>query len=103
MNETAGYGLDAPGVVRNLFLAVGSVPFVIAPAGLPMVIAFAATGAFMASDSKVGKVRLTSGGAIGVDIWQAEDLAGNDARPTVQNAARGGEGARRDLHRGGSR
>ena len=34
--------------------------------------------------------RLTSGRAVGVDLWQAEDLSGNSANATLENARREG-------------
>jgi len=34
--------------------------------------------------------RLTTGSAVGVDIWQAEDLSGNRAEATLENARREG-------------
>src|SRR5436190_5437913 len=34
--------------------------------------------------------RLTTGRATGIDIWQAEDLSGNDFRATLENAQREG-------------
>lgn len=141
------YGIDAPGVVRNLLLggAGGLVLYLLAvvgvvprdgvtfhigeaviglplgtmglSAGLPML----AMGLWMLWSSKFGKVRererlldhltwtgseqvldvgcgrgllligaakrLVRGGkAIGVDIWQAEDLTGNSAAATLGNA-----------------
>ena len=68
------YGLDAPGVVRNLFLAGGAGLLVWAtaaaglwsgePSGIPLSsiglacgVSFAATGAWMVYASKVGKLR----------------------------------------------
>ncbi|HEX4438536.1 MAG TPA: class I SAM-dependent methyltransferase [Thermoanaerobaculia bacterium] len=143
----ADYGLDAPGVVRNLFLvaAAGLVLVVLRAAGIwPGVVRFSlggvkfvfplvtmlewtgagclAMGIWMIRSSRVGKVRdrerlldailwtggesvldigcgrglmligaakrLTpgSGRAVGVDIWQAEDLSGNRPDATLENA-----------------
>jgi ubiquinone/menaquinone biosynthesis C-methylase UbiE len=131
------YGLDAPGVVRNLFLAgaaglalwasvavglwsgrVG--PFLVAPMGLAAGLSLTLTGVWMVWHSKVGKFRsrerlldrlawrgdetaldvgcgrgllLTAaarrvprGKAVGIDIWQAEDLTGNRPEATLENA-----------------
>jgi arsenite methyltransferase len=140
------YGLDAPGVVRNLFLvaAAGLVLSVLRATGVwpgilrlslggltlvfPLATMLAWTGAgclamgiWMVWSSRVGKVRdrerlldalpwsggeraldvgcgrglmlvgaakrLTAGGrAVGVDIWQAEDLSGNRPEATLENA-----------------
>jgi ubiquinone/menaquinone biosynthesis C-methylase UbiE len=131
------YGLDAPGVVRNLFLAGaaglalwGSVavglwsgrigPVLVAPMGLAAGLSLTLTGAWMVWHSKVGKFRsrerlldrlawrgdetaldvgcgrgllLTAaarrvprGKAVGIDIWQAEDLTGNRPEATLENA-----------------
>lgn len=135
------YGLDAPGVVRNLFLAgaAGLLVWVTVVlglwsgtalgvdwrwAGLSCGVAFTATGLFMVWTSKVGKVRtrerlldriawrgdeavldvgcgrglmlvaaarrLKTGKAVGIDIWQEEDLAGNRPEATLENARREG-------------
>ena len=137
------YGLDAPGVVRNLFL-VGAAGLVLwagaamhlwpaAPRGIPLAftgfacfVSFTATGLYMIYISKVGKVRARerlidrlalrgdetvldvgcgrglmliaagkrlktgSGRAVGVDIWQAQDLTGNSSASTLENARREG-------------
>jgi SAM-dependent methyltransferase len=131
------YGLDAPGVVRNLALAgtagllvwltaaAGLWPGVVAGIPLSHIGAGVAAGclgmaAFMVWSSKVGKVRgrerlldllpwaggetvldvgcgrglmlvgaakrLPAGKAVGVDIWQAEDLAGNRPEAALANA-----------------
>jgi len=140
------YGLDAPGVVRNLFLvaAAGLVLVILratgvwsgvvrlALGGLSLVFPLAtmlgwtgggclAMGLWMLWSSRVGKLRdrerlldaipwtgaervldvgcgrglmlvgaarrLTAGGsAVGVDIWQSEDLSGNRPDATLENA-----------------
>jgi SAM-dependent methyltransferase len=137
----ADYGLDAPGMVRNLILVsvVGFIAWITAAAGwwsgrvvaghliFPisrMAIWPAAGCGFMACwmiyDSKIGKVRdreklldrirwtgaervldvgcgrgllligaakrLSSGSAVGIDLWQAEDLSGNRPEATLENA-----------------
>jgi len=135
--EKPDYGLDAPGVVRNLALvaAAGLAVFLSAAAGLwsgavagvqvagiglGFFITCGTTAAVMAYGSKFGKVRgrerlldllpwrgdeqvldvgcgrgllligaakrLTSGKAVGVDVWQTEDLSGNRADATLENA-----------------
>lgn len=143
------YGIDAPGVVRNLFLvtAIGLLLFGTAAAGwwsgnidtavggvrlhMPLArmalwpaVACGIMGCWMLWESKVGKVRsreklldqltwtgaervldvgcgrglmligaakrLTTGKAVGVDIWQARDLSGNRPESTVENARREG-------------
>jgi SAM-dependent methyltransferase len=145
----ADYGIDAPKVVRNLFLAgacglgvwalnssglwsgVLALPmpsekvyFVLGPPGLSLGIGCSLMGAWMLWSGKVGKVRererlldrltwkgnervldvgcgrglllvgaarrLTTGKAIGIDIWQAEDLSGNSLDATTENARREG-------------
>jgi SAM-dependent methyltransferase len=147
------YGLDAPGVVRNLALAsaaglllavairVGVVPRVLhIPLGATTVdlelfglglgpgLACGAGAVAMWWSSRVGKLRardqlldavpwrgdetvldvgcgrglmlvgaakrLTTGRAIGVDLWRGEDLAGNDPRATQANAEAEGVSAR---------
>jgi SAM-dependent methyltransferase len=140
-DSPADYGIDAPGVVRNLVLvgvaglgvwagvAVHLWPgrFRIGPvsidlAGMPLTVAVACLGlaGYMVWSSKQGKVtarerlldqlqlrgaervldvgcgrglmligaakRLTSGSAVGVDIWQSVDLSGNRAEETLRNA-----------------
>jgi arsenite methyltransferase len=138
----ADYGLDAPGVVRNLVVAtvIGLAVFLSAKAGiwsgqLPIgphavidltftsfAVALGCGGMaiWMVWSSKIGKLaerdrllarvawtgrervldvgcgrgllligaakRLTSGRAVGIDIWQARDLSGNDAEATLANA-----------------
>ena len=133
MAQTPDYGLDAPGVVRNLLL-VAAAGFIIwltvalrwwpgrpiAGAALWTAVGCAAMACWMIYDSKIGKVRdrealldripwngnervldvgcgrglllvgaakrLSSGSAVGIDLWQAEDLSGNRPEPTMENA-----------------
>lgn len=131
------YGLDAPGVVRNLFLAGAAgllvwataalglwsgrvLGFPLAGMGFGCMIGFTATGLGMIWSSKVGKVRgrerlldripwrgeetvldvgcgrglflvgaarrVPRGKAVGIDIWQAQDLSGNRPEATLENA-----------------
>ena len=138
----ADYGLDAPGVVRNLavvaalglglfasvatgrwsgLVRLGSqVTLDVSSMGLPLGFTCAAMALYMIWSSKFGKVkgreklldqltwtgrervldvgcgrgllligaakRLTTGSAVGVDIWQSEDLSGNSAEATLANA-----------------
>jgi arsenite methyltransferase len=150
------YGIDAPGVVRNLFLAGGlgwliwgsvvigfwsgqlviPVPgirlvFPLAGMGFGCGIGFTLMGIWMIWESKVGKVRnrerllqriewtgqeqvldvgcgrglmligaamrLTAGKATGIDIWQSEDLSGNRAEATLENARHAGVADRVEL------
>ena len=135
------YGIDAPDVVRNLFIVavIGLVLFLTARFGLwSGIIAHVALsyaglwaglscgfmGCWMLYDSKVGKLRererlldlvpwrgdeavldigcgrgllligaarkLTTGTATGLDLWQAEDLTGNEPEATLENARREG-------------
>jgi len=154
MNEKAAtpdYGLDAPGVVRNLVLggvtgltvwgsaALGlwsgflhfnvggtAVELGLAGTGLGFAVLLLPMALWMTWSSKVGKVRgretlldavawrgdeqvldvgcgrglllvgaarrlkLPGGKATGIDIWQAEDLAGNRPEATLENARREG-------------
>ena len=135
------YGIDAPGVVRNLFLiaSAGVVLFLgarfgwwpgvvahvdLAQSSLWAGIGCGLMGCWMLYDSKVGKVRererlldlvpfqgtenvldlgcgrglllvaaarrLRTGKATGLDLWQAEDLTGNQMESTLENARREG-------------
>jgi ubiquinone/menaquinone biosynthesis C-methylase UbiE len=151
----ADYGLDAPGVVRNLLIAgaVGVLILVGLIAGLwsmrtraamalsPVMFAGLAcgmTGLWMVWHSRRGKVRsrdkhlglltwrgdervldvgcgrglfligaakrLTAGGrAVGVDIWQAEDLSGNTQQATLENARWEGVADRVEVQTGDAR
>jgi SAM-dependent methyltransferase len=135
------YGLDAPGVVRNLLLVTvaGFAIWISAAAGLwsgivrigPVILPLSRMviwpgigcglmACWMIYDSKIGKVRdreklldrlawsgservldvgcgrgllligaakrLSSGKAVGIDLWQAEDLSGNRPEATLENA-----------------
>jgi len=131
------YGLDAPGVVRNLALvaATGLILFLtaatglwsgvivgipVAGIGLVLFVTCGTTAAAMVYSSKIGKVRdrekllnllswrgdeqvldvgcgrgllligaakrLSTGKAIGIDIWQTEDLSSNRPDATLENA-----------------
>lgn len=149
-SPTPDYGLDAPGAVRNLFIASGaglvtwltivthlwSGVLVLGPVGwrlgpmcLSVGLASGFMGAWMVWDSKFGKVRererlldlltwtgrervldvgcgrglllvgaakrLTTGGggtAVGIDLWQQEDLSGNRPEATLENARLEGVG-----------
>lgn len=160
--EPPDYGIDAPGVVRNLFVigAVGwlvwgsvvlglwsgqlviplpGLRLVFPPAGMGLGcgIAFTLMGVWMLWDSKVGKVRgrerllqritwtgreqvldvgcgrglmligaakrLTTGRAIGIDLWQAQDLSGNRPEATLENARREGVAERVEVQTGDMR
>ena len=138
----ADYGLDAPGVVRNLALVAvaallifgsiamgswsGRVPLggqvVLEVSSMALAIGLASAGMafYMVWSSKRGKMtererlldrlalkgservldvgcgrglmligaakRLSTGSAVGIDIWQSEDLSGNRAEATLENA-----------------
>ena len=148
------YGIDAPGVVRNLFIVtvIGLGLFLTARFGLwSGVIAHVALsysglwaglgcgfmGCWMLYDSKVGKLRererlldlvpwrgdetvldigcgrgllligaarrLTTGKATGLDLWQAEDLTGNEPEATLANARREGVSDRVEVKTGDMR
>ncbi len=108
------YGIDAPGVVRNLFVVagIGLVIWVITAAGLwsgvlqhkigginfilPVghmapwfFLTFTFIGLWMVWSSKFG--------ATGIDIWQSEDLSGNRPESTLDNASREGVRDRVDV------
>jgi len=146
MSERADYGIDAPGVVRNLAVcgaaalllgiaALGgliprvvtlsptsavSIGFPLVGPGLSAGISLLAAAGWMYFGSRHGKIaerdklldriewrgdervldvgcgrglilvgaarRLTTGSAVGVDIWQSEDLSGNRAEVPLKNA-----------------
>jgi SAM-dependent methyltransferase len=156
---TPDYGLDAPGAVRNLFIAAGAglltwltvvthlwsgvldlgpLRFRLGPMSLGVALGSCFMGAWMAWDSKFGKVRererlldfltwtgrervldvgcgrgllligaakrLTGGGeggggsAVGIDLWQQEDLSGNRPEATLENARLEGVAERVEVH-----
>src|SRR5437764_3554555 len=139
------YGIDAPGVIRNLLLVaaagiliwgaaaahlwsgiatIGPVRLALAHMVIWPGVACLLMAVWMLWDSKIGKVRdrerlldhipwrgdervldvgcgrglmligaakrLTTGRAVGIDIWQAEDLAGNRPDAPLENARREG-------------
>ena len=139
MKEKTDYGVDAPGVVRNLY--IGGLVLVVSGLCLPpfiisgitinlrvaclaiafglmaagtLMLLYAKKGKFRHRDRMIGMVRwagtetvldigtgqgllligaakhLTSGRAIGIDIWSARDLSGNTAEKTALNAAEEG-------------
>jgi SAM-dependent methyltransferase len=142
------YGIDGPGLVRNLAL-VGAAGLVLAGAAyllgrLPLTsmtaaisIGFLVNAGCMVWVSKVGKLRardrmldslpwrgdeavldvgcgrglllvgaakrLTTGKAVGVDIWQAEDLSGNRPEATLENACLEGVADRVEVRDGDAR
>ncbi|MFO0984962.1 MAG: class I SAM-dependent methyltransferase [Planctomycetota bacterium] len=138
-NQKADYGIDAPGVVRNLFTAAGAgialhlgvrsglwsgviAHIDVARSALWAGIGCGLMGCWMLYDSKIGKLRererlldrvpwrgdeavldvgcgrglvliaaarrLTTGKAVGLDLWQAADLTGNAPAATLENARR---------------
>ena len=154
--ESPDYGIDAPGVVRNLFLAAGlgllasgtalsglwpgqfkisagslTLIFPVTGIGLSTGVLCAFMGCWMLWDSKIGKLRsrerllnhidwtgrehvldvgcgrgllligaarrLVTGKAIGIDIWQTQDLSGNRLEATLENARREGVAGRIDV------
>lgn len=148
------YGLDAPGVVRNLFLVgvIGPVLYLcarigiwsgivahvdLARSGLWAGLACGSMGGWMVYDSRIGKLkarerlldlvswrgdesvldvgcgrglmligaagRLVSGKATGLDLWQAEDLTGNNPESTMENALREGVADRVEVKTGDMR
>jgi arsenite methyltransferase len=141
MASRADYGLDAPGVVRNLALVgvgglaifgsvsaglwpgrvpLGGVVLEVSSMALGVGLGCGAMAAYMVWSSKFGKLaererlldrlalkgnervldvgcgrgllltgaarRLTTGSAVGADIWQAEDLSGNRPEAVLENA-----------------
>ena len=123
------YGIDAPPVIRNLLLVAGTAAAaavllhflgVAAPVGVPLreilliaALNFSAVAAAMVWYSKVGKVRglfligaakrLTTGRAVGIDLWQKEDLSGNRPEATMENARREGVADRVEVRDGDAR
>jgi SAM-dependent methyltransferase len=128
------YGIDAPGVIRNLFLiglalfalarflpvvSLGSVTFVLRPIAIWTGAACLLQGVAMILYAKIGKFRhrdrmlarvnwtgnetvldvgtgrgllmigaarkLTTGKAVGIDIWSKDDLSGNSQEKTLRN------------------
>jgi SAM-dependent methyltransferase len=156
INPSADYGIDAPGVVRNLLIAgviawlvlggikLGIVPtvlvlplpgislsFPLLTMGIGFGILMPGVAAWMIWDSKIGKLnsrdkllaqiawtgqeqvldvgcgrglmligaakRLTTGKATGIDIWNNEDLSGNNFDATMENVRREGVADRIEL------
>jgi arsenite methyltransferase len=142
----ADYGIDAPGVIRNLFLTgaavavlcllvhqftLGPVTFVLYPNLFWTAGSFALGGVLMLLYSKVGKFRhrdrmlaqipwtggervldvgtgrgllligaakkLTNGKATGLDIWNQEDLTGNNLQNLERNIEVEGVGEKTDV------
>jgi len=133
-NKKANYGVDAPGVIRNLFLA--GIAFCIIAIFFPMIkigsvnidasglvwsglgcslggvlmLAYSLYGKFKHRDRMLNYIiwtgkeqvldigtgrgllmigaakRLTTGKSIGIDIWNVEDLSGNNMLNTTNNA-----------------
>src|SRR3954463_12593929 len=153
-NHRPNYGLDAPRVVRNLFIvaALGIISLItrllhlwsrqdlIAVIARPLIgagLSCGAMGLWMIYDSKIGKVRereqyldkiawrgdervldvgcglglfligaakrLSTGRAVGIDKWQAEDLSGNNAAGTLRNAMIEGVADKVEVHTGDAR
>jgi arsenite methyltransferase len=138
--HSVDYGIDAPGVIRNLLLAgaaglavwatvelhwwSGEIILNVAGTGCGIGATCIAMSLWMLWDSKIGKVRsrerlleritwtgteqvldvgcgrglmligaalrLKSGTATGIDVWQSEDLSGNRADAVLENARRAG-------------
>ena len=153
-NRRPNYGLDAPLVVRNLFIvtALGIISLItrllhvwsrqdmIAMIARPLMgagLSCGAMGLWMIYDSRIGKVRerefyldkiawrgdervldvgcglglfligaarrLKTGRAVGIDLWQAEDLSGNTPAGTLNNATIEGEAEKVDVLTGDAR
>src|SRR5256885_4261796 len=155
MSQTANYGIDAPDVVRRMFvfgvagiavgLALFLLPFVprngltvsLANTGVWAGSMFLLTGGVMLWGSKFGKLRLRDkiinsfewrgdeqvldvgcghglmliaaakrlrgGKAIGIDLWQKEDQAGNSRDATWENVQLEGVAGRVELQDGDAR
>jgi arsenite methyltransferase len=153
-NRVPNYGIDAPVVVRNLFivavlgvislitllLGVWSRQDLIAVIARPLIgagLGCGAMGLWMLYDSKIGKARereqyldkiawrgdervldvgcglglfligaakrLSTGRAVGIDKWQQEDLSGNNAAGTLNNAMIEGVADKVEVHTGDAR
>ena len=153
-NHRPNYGLDAPRVVRNLFIvaALGIISLItrllgvwsrhdlIAVIARPLIgagLSCGVMGLWMVYDSKIGKVReredyldkivwrgdervldvgcglglfligaakrLKTGRAVGIDLWQAEDLSGNTPVGTLNNATIEGVADKVEVHTGDAR
>jgi len=143
------YGIDAPGVIRNLLLIgvlllplgwfvpklrVGPLTFVIGPAALFAGCALILEGILMIAYAKWGKFRhrdrmlrmvdwkgdesvldvgtgrgllmigaakkLSTGKAVGIDIWSIKDLSGNTMEGTLRNAELEGVRERTEVQNG---
>jgi arsenite methyltransferase len=134
-NTKVNYGVDAPGVIRNLFIAalalmvvvfffpvikIGSVTintagFLWSAGGMALggflMLAYSLSGKYKHRDRMLGLIKwtgneqvldigtgkgllmigaakkLTTGKSIGIDIWNAEDLTGNNVEAALNNAA----------------
>ncbi|MES2374976.1 MAG: class I SAM-dependent methyltransferase [Bacteroidota bacterium] len=135
LNSKVNYGVDAPGVIRNLFIAalaltvlvfffplikIGSViidttGFLWSAGGMALggflMLAYSLSGKYKHRDRMLGLIKwtgneqvldigtgkgllmigaakkLTTGKSIGIDIWNAEDLTGNNVDAALNNAA----------------
>ena len=147
--ERVDYGIDAPGIVRMVFmlgagvlaaaLVLGLAPWpgypwgVVVAGVLGLVAAYLlGMGCLMLSGSKVGKLRrrdrllefvpwtgaetvldvgcgrglmligaakrLTTGKAVGIDVWQAKDQSNNNPEATLANARLEGVSERVEVH-----
>lgn len=84
------YGIDAPDVIRNLLLCAAAGLLLWGSVALHWwsgAIAIPGTGVrILVGAAK----RVPKGHAVGIDIWQAEDLTGNSPDATMENARREG-------------
>ena len=148
-SQKPDYGLDAPGVIRNLIVAaialpllgwlvpvlrLGPLSIMVRPATFPTAISCLFGASLMILYSKSGKFRhrdhmlemvnwkgnetvldvgtgrglmmigaakkLTSGKAVGIDIWSKKDLSGNSMEETLRNAELEGVRGRVDVQSG---